>query len=217
MPVTARDVLGPKDLNSRYFDCLLHLPREPYTVLTLRDANWSHRGRWHLSGSMHGLAEDRFDLAMSDGCQILYQDGSRESVDFYLVKGNPIYQVTEVHGRFGVFIKGVPRYPRGKSEERQAGVEVTTRLVPELHQLLTKYLGEIDMQRRTWLVEQLQALRDREVAASSARLARQCADTLDRLNDLKIRVGEAVQDWHEGDAHDEVFDRIQKLLHADGS
>lgn len=214
--MTAADVLGPQDLNTSEFDCLIHLPREPYTVLVLRDASWSHRGRWHLSGVLHASAEDKFYLSTCDSAQILYQDGSREIVNWYTVKGNLVYQLTEVHGRFGAYVQAKPRYPRGRGDERLAGIEVTAAVVPRLHEIVNKHLpGLTDQQRKSWLVAALQGFRDEEVGAATRRLARQGADALDHLADLRRLVSSAIDTWVPGDDVDQtrvVLDKVERLL-----
>jgi hypothetical protein len=210
--VTSVSVLGPQETGTHEFDAILRLPVEPAVALVLRDASWSHRGRWHLSGVLHALPEDIGLLSGCDTAEIVYADKSSEILDWYTVRGNLAYQMTEVHGRFGSYVRNRPRYPRGRGDVRLAGVEVTAAVVPRLYEIVDKHLpGLTDQQRRGWLVAALQGFRDEEVGAATRRLARQGADALDQLADLRRTLSDVVDDWLIDAETDRALDTVRKI------
>lgn len=218
--MTTPTILGPEHPNSDQFGCILKLPTQDGMVaVVLRDAEWSHRGRWHLGGLLHCLPSDMWLLGSSQMAEIIYEDKSSEEVHWHLVKADPVHQVSVAHGRFGAYIQGRPRYPRGRSAERLAGIEVTANTAPAIHKILNDYLpGLVDQQRRAWMVTAIQTFRDREVAGAVRKLARMVADSEDGRADLRRLVAAEVDVWSHGDDDDSVarmLNRIERLLELD--
>ncbi len=218
-PTSAMNILGPRDLDTHEFECILKLSRQDgMAAVVLRNAVWSHRGRWHLSGLLHCLPADMWLLGSSDMAEIVYEDKSSEIVHWRIVKGDPAHQVSVAHGRFGAYVEQAPRFPRGRNTERQAGVEVTTRTVPDLHKMLARLAPGLDQQRRAWLIESLQIWRDREVGQSNARIARLAADEADARSALRRKVTSLIDAWSPGDDDEQVrgvLDSVERVLDLD--
>ena len=214
----AKDIQGPdpQQLGDREFAAILHLPVEPYTAVVLRDARWTHRGRWHLTGVLHGTAFDIEQLARMDMAEIIYGDKSSEIIRFMIT--DLVHRVEISDGRLGVYVQDAPRYRDGRSTERRVGMEVDQAVVPRIHKILTELVPDLDDQRRTWLVAALMGWRTTEMAAHTNKLARQLADQNDRHDALAKKIGGVVDDWmidkHPARAED-CFTKISSLLGRD--
>lgn len=131
---------------------------------------------------------------------------------------DPGYRVGVSHDRFTAYSARPPKYPRGIDTERQAGVEVDTRTIPQLHKILAQHAPDLDQQRKTWLVAALQDWRDREVATASSRLAREAADQRDAREVLRRAVASKIDVWEPGDEDDQVrtmLDAVERVLELD--
>lgn len=213
----AKDIQGPDPatLGDLEFDAILHLPVEPFTAVVLRDARWTHRGRWHLTGVLHGTPFDIEQVARMDMAEIIYNDKSSETLRFMVTDLAHRVEISEK--RLSVYIQDAPRYPKGRDDTDRRGM--IQRQIPALSSILKDYLPEIvDNQRRGWILDALTEWADREVSTAANKLARNLADQNDRHNALTGKIGDLVDDWLiDSDADNAVnyFTKISGLLERD--
>lgn len=196
------------------FDCLLQIPADSLTVVTLHDARWAHRGRWHLTGTVVGLPFHIEQLKVSGLVEVIYHDKSSEQVH-WVIKDRT-YEVQVSEGRFSAYTQTAPRYPRGKSLTRALDIDPLAN--QDVRALLTAILDEqlpdLDLQRKHWLVSKLVDWRNIEVRNSTNVMARQFADERDQFESQLQEIRQQVGDWLDGGAHDDVFRAIGRVVNV---
>lgn len=212
--MTSETILGPEQVGDAEFDCILNIPGEGAgrgAVVQLRDARWTHRGRWHLTGRLHGAADDLELLLAADRVEIVYPDKASEQVRFVRTDVALRFEITG--DRLSAYTHGPVRYPRGRSLERRVGMEVDFGVVPVLHKILNDYLpGIVDDQRRTWIVAALLKWRTHEMANATNQLARQLADEIDARATLRRKIADVIAVW-EPDVPDDPDDYVRARLY----
>jgi hypothetical protein len=106
------------------FDCILHLPMEPYTVVVLDDATWSAAGAglWCLAGTVRTQDFPQYtELYRVDTVEVIYPDKASECVQ---IDGKPLPSIESGAARrlVQLFTGQAPAYPLGRAQTDSAAL-----------------------------------------------------------------------------------------------